>query len=148
MSYIDCFNHEVVGEVLTLPLYKANQDINGDEFHCKKGQLILGGGSGEHPAMVIEDINYGMLVYLWFHDDIDSDEFTQLKDFDFRKDIGLKFDDWAIPTTYHFYKLALDAGYDENESGFFDMWLISLIVETVLEKQPELIDIDLRKLIS
>lgn len=54
MSHIDSFKHELVGYLGYLPVYHPQEEINGD-FNCNKSQLVLGGGSGEHPAVVIEN---------------------------------------------------------------------------------------------
>ena len=56
MSYIDTFDHELVGFFAGLPLYHPLETVtgsDGDEFGCTPRQLVLGGGSGEHPAVVL-----------------------------------------------------------------------------------------------
>lgn len=53
MSHIDSFEHELVGYLGYLPVYHPLEKIDGD-YVCDTGQLVLGGGSGEHPALVIE----------------------------------------------------------------------------------------------
>lgn len=52
MSHIDSFRHEIVGRFAGLPVYHPLEKIDGD-FQCGPDQLVLGGGSGEHPALVI-----------------------------------------------------------------------------------------------
>ncbi|WP_281612907.1 hypothetical protein [Flammeovirga sp. SubArs3] len=54
MSHIDSFKHELVGYLGYLPVYHPLEEIEGD-FTCDETQLVLGGGSGEHPALVIEN---------------------------------------------------------------------------------------------
>ncbi|RAU20299.1 hypothetical protein CU669_19220 [Paramagnetospirillum kuznetsovii] len=54
MSHIDSFKHAIVGEFIGLPVYLALEDIDGD-FRCPVHSLIIGGGSGEHPAIVVSD---------------------------------------------------------------------------------------------
>ncbi|CAA7627868.1 conserved hypothetical protein [Candidatus Terasakiella magnetica] len=54
MSHIDSFRHAIVGEFIGLPVYLALEDIDGD-FRCPIHSLIIGGGSGEHPAIVVSD---------------------------------------------------------------------------------------------
>ncbi|WNJ19359.1 hypothetical protein [Pontibacter sp. G13] len=53
MSHIDSFRHELVGLFGYLPVYHPLEVIQGD-FHCTPNQILIGGGSGEHPALVIE----------------------------------------------------------------------------------------------
>lgn len=56
MSYIDTFDHELVGFFAGLPLYHPLDTVvgaGGDEFGCTPLHLVLGGGSGEHPAVVL-----------------------------------------------------------------------------------------------
>ena len=43
MSYIDLFKHKEVGNVCGLPLYLALENIDGNEFKCKNGSIIIGG---------------------------------------------------------------------------------------------------------
>lgn len=54
MSHIDSFRHAIVGEFIGLPVYLSLEDIDGD-FDCPAYSLIIGGGSGEHPAIVVSD---------------------------------------------------------------------------------------------
>lgn len=53
MSHIDSFKHEIVGLFGGLLVYHPLEDIQGD-FVCTPKCLLIGGGSGEHPALVIE----------------------------------------------------------------------------------------------
>jgi hypothetical protein len=63
MSHIDSFKHEIIGLFGCIPVYNPLEEIEGD-FKAKPGQLILGGGSGEHPAMVVEDSTQAVALYL------------------------------------------------------------------------------------
>ena len=61
MSYVDTFMHEFVGNLNGLPIYhplETNKDgAWGDaDFSCTPENLIIGGGSGEHPALVIHGL--------------------------------------------------------------------------------------------
>jgi hypothetical protein len=53
VSHIDSFRHEIVGYFGWIAVYHPLEPINGD-FACTPEQLVLGGGSGEHPALVFE----------------------------------------------------------------------------------------------
>lgn len=54
MSHIDSFRHELVGRLGALPVYHPLEVIEG-EFQATPHQLVFGGGSGEHPALVFTD---------------------------------------------------------------------------------------------
>lgn len=63
MSHIDSFRHEIVGFFGGIPVYHPLEIIRGD-FYCDPSQLVLGGGSGEHPAMVLEDPTAAVALFL------------------------------------------------------------------------------------
>ncbi|MBF0324494.1 MAG: hypothetical protein HQL42_05420 [Alphaproteobacteria bacterium] len=54
MSHIDSFRHAQVGSLAGIPVYLSLEDIDGD-FRCPSHSLIIGGGSGEHPAATLSD---------------------------------------------------------------------------------------------
>jgi hypothetical protein len=67
MSYIDTFDHELVGFFAGLPLYhplEAVMGSGGDEFGCTPLHLMLGGGDGEHPEVVLALRDLGVPVVL------------------------------------------------------------------------------------
>ncbi len=63
MSHIDSFEHEIVGLYGSIPVYHPLEEINGD-FKAHPGQLVLGGGSGEHPSMVVEHPEHAVALFL------------------------------------------------------------------------------------
>jgi hypothetical protein len=65
MSHIDSFRHQIVGLFGLLPIYRPLEDIDGD-FQCTTSQLLLGGGSGEHPAMVLTRLPTAVARYLQY----------------------------------------------------------------------------------
>lgn len=61
MSYIDTIKHELLGYLNGLPIYHPTESRLGglwgaEEFSCTPDNLILGGGAGEHPALVLHDL--------------------------------------------------------------------------------------------
>ncbi|MCU0795170.1 MAG: hypothetical protein MUF31_04460 [Akkermansiaceae bacterium] len=55
MSYIDTFDHQYVGSFAGLPIYYSRLPVEGTggaDFSCGPDNLVLGGGGGEHPALV------------------------------------------------------------------------------------------------
>lgn len=68
MSYIDTIKHELVGYINGLPIYHPLETVTdgkwGDyDFSCSPENLVIGGGAGEHPALVIH--NLGSLAALY-----------------------------------------------------------------------------------
>jgi hypothetical protein len=60
MSYIDTFDNEFVGYFGGIPVYHplevvpALPDDDPGDFACGPGNLVIGGGSGEHPGIVVK----------------------------------------------------------------------------------------------
>ena len=145
MSYIDLFKHKHVGNLFNkIAIYKALEDIEGYEFNAKKGQFILGGGGGEHPGAVIGNINEAAEIYLDFTEqaDLDWNRISELH----AKNI-ITYDNWSIETCYEFYKTCLEAGYKKGD-GYIDFWVVSQIVQLVIENDPEAIDKNILNLIN
>lgn len=70
MSYIDSFDHVLVGYLAGLPVYRPLVDIaypeegvRDEDFGCSTKQLVVGGGSGEHPGLVLERPDAAMAVF-------------------------------------------------------------------------------------
>lgn len=63
MSHIDSFKHELIGYLGYLPVYHPLEDIDGD-FFCTTKQIVIGGGSGEHPAVVLEEPLYAVALFI------------------------------------------------------------------------------------
>ena len=73
MSYIDAYDHEYIGSLGYLPIYRPLQVIDGDkwggyDFSATPDNLVLGGGSGEHPGLVVH--KPGSLVAKFLYDQI------------------------------------------------------------------------------
>lgn len=57
MSYIDSCIHKYIANFNNLPLYLPLENLKGAEFCCTPRNLVLGGGSGEHPALVVHNLD-------------------------------------------------------------------------------------------
>lgn len=70
MSYIDTIPHEQLGSLAGYPLYHplaTRISARGDyEFGCSPANIVLGGGSGEHPGMVVHHLPHLAMHYLLF----------------------------------------------------------------------------------
>ncbi|MCO7263403.1 hypothetical protein [Dickeya zeae] len=69
MSYIDTIKHELVGFLNGLPIYHPLEEVadspwGEDDFSCTPDNLIIGGGAGEHPALVIHELGALVASYL------------------------------------------------------------------------------------
>lgn len=62
MSHIDGYDHEIIGSLGYLPIYHPLETIEGDggwgafDFSATPQNLVLGGGSGEHPGLVVHHL--------------------------------------------------------------------------------------------
>ncbi|MCM8570998.1 hypothetical protein NE848_16490 [Gramella jeungdoensis] len=142
MSHIDSFDHELVGILGGLPVYHPLEKIEGD-FICDKNQLVLGGGSGEHPAVVIENPT-GIVAY--FLNEI-LNEIEELKSWKeiiepyliYDLDELLTFYDWDIETYSSFYKRSKAKSLLNPSNGNnIEEWLILGFGEFIFYSMPEL----------
>ncbi|MGY5956774.1 hypothetical protein ACUY4R_000817 [Kosakonia sp. BK9b] len=77
MSYIDSYDHEWIGELGYLPIYHPLQNIEGEgrgayDFSATPENLVLGGGSGEHPALVVHQLP--SLAAIFLYDQLSEEE--------------------------------------------------------------------------
>jgi hypothetical protein len=63
MSYIDCRDHSYVGLFFGYPVYHP-LDRYDDEFDADPTNFVIGGGSGEHPGMVVTSLEGCLMRYL------------------------------------------------------------------------------------
>lgn len=69
MSYIDLIKHELVGFFNGLPVYHPLETVEEGswesyDFSCSPANLIIGGGAGEHPALVLHNLESLVAAYL------------------------------------------------------------------------------------
>ncbi|MEO1621871.1 MAG: hypothetical protein AAFU53_12680, partial [Cyanobacteria bacterium J06632_3] len=62
MSYIDTIDNEYVAHLAGYPIYHPLDSISDRpyghfDFGCSPSNLVLGGGSGEHPGLVIHRLD-------------------------------------------------------------------------------------------
>lgn len=148
MSYIDCYKHELVGLFAGLPVYHPLEDIprpTGDTwagaFGCTTGQLVLGGGQGEHLGVVLlrPDTAVAMFAY-------DSDDFERLEETGAVDAVTLRpvfdFAGWSVSDYHRFYERctsrALPNPYVDEGRLPFEDWLAQSLGEFVYYAMPEL----------
>lgn len=157
MSYIDCFQHEFLGSLNGLPIYHllesvTFQDGNHPAVECDGNSLILGGGSGEHPALVVKGLDSIVAEYL-LHDIDMCEEHGQagrgvlsdrerysLEDIAFSENQGLVFVEWQMKDFANFYERALSPlNATPLESGkSAESWIRLSLGEFVYFSLPEL----------
>jgi len=148
MSHIDSFKHQRIGSFGYIPVYRALQEIDSD-FRCKEGHLILGGGSGEHPAMVLKDPLAAVARFI--DSEIDNLDLSEgmLRLWKTSYQVYIKWDsreivefyEWGIKTYHDFFKLCVDGDlpnryYQKDIS--IETWLILGLGEFVFFAMPEL----------
>lgn len=149
MSHIDSFRHQEVGNFLGLPVYLPLQDIDGD-FKATPRQLLIGGGSGEHPAVVLTDPQAAVAAFLGEvepHVRLSPQELQAWREAykPFRPEFEhklLAFYDWNAETYHGFYERCCSR-YTSSYSVHMDKmslerWLVYGLGEFVFYAMPQL----------
>lgn len=148
MSYIDSFDHEFVGYFAGRPLYHPLENIPGNtkdvcDFECSTEHLVLGGGSGEHPGLVIEKPSGTVAKFIDNCDqfDLNDDAEFQLLDAQYANDIFL-FAGWDSQNHHEFYTAcmsnAMPCPFHPDLNMSFEDWLGCSIGEFIFFAMPEL----------
>ena len=141
MSHIDSFQHRHVGTLLgRYPIYQALEAIDGD-FQARAGQFILGGGSGEHPALVIENISACVAALYWLTDS--SAEIAGVRDaLCFNYGQVFTFYDWFIEDFHHFFEYCEPAHQSwsyRDEGSCIEHWLMCQIGAFVYQHDRDML---------
>ncbi len=153
MSYIDTFDHQHVGWFAGLPIYYAPTQVKRDgpdEFSCGPENLVLGGGGGEHPALVFHRLDCLALRYV-LHAIPDDDRSVreQFGDFPIMEYLEVPYADqfeyaeWSVKHYYFFYEMctspAMCCPHGTFDYYSFEDWLAASFGELVWFSFPELI---------
>jgi hypothetical protein len=157
MSYIDTIKHELVGYFNGLPIYHpieivTNEGWGGYDFSCSPENLVIGGGAGEHPALVIHHLGSLAASYILLcidkYEEHFSDRFepppketrNRLNEIAFDAGENLEFCGWSMTHIQGFVELAKSKVHStpllENESP--EEWIKESIGEFVYFSLPEL----------
>ncbi|WP_299354186.1 hypothetical protein [uncultured Shimia sp.] len=150
MSYIDGFKHEQVGFLAAIPVYHPLEDIPmpprdwpEDDFGCTTRQLVIGGGAGEHPGLVVRKPEAAVARFVLESGDFDlpaflSQKFLQLAE---QKDT-LHFAGWEDDDHRGFYEACtngkLPNPYWPSSGYSFEVWLSLGIGEFIYYAMPDL----------
>lgn len=150
MSHIDSFKHALLGSFIGIPVYLPLEDIHGD-FECTTRQFLIGGGSGEHPALIVKDPLSAVAQFLrevvpdlkmdkgmkarWL---AVCDEYPRRRSSDI-----LEFSEWTIQTFHRFHERC-SSPYAENsyriwkDDKSLEEWLVLGFGEFVFFALPNL----------
>lgn len=131
MSYIDTINHSYVGNFAGLPVYHPLENLDEekqDEFSATPQNLILGGGSGEHPGLVIQDLDFCVWQFLDALVDLQNKDMDKLEFF-------TKFEK-GIPN----YTMSEHTIYSNLEYSTWPMQNVARFVEQVNKEFDESIE--------
>ena len=143
MSYIDCYDHEYIGCLGYLPIYRPLHNIDGEawgghDFSATPKNLILGGGSGEHPGLVVHKLQ--SLVATFLYDQITETDEEQISkcDSDYLIDLCyseqiLEFCGWSINQYAALKQMAQSATFMTplKEDEEVEQWLCKSLGELV-----------------
>lgn len=165
MSYIDTAPHQYCGRLAHVPLYHP-QGTYRDEFDADSSHLVLGGGSGEHVAVVLNPVQCAhQIVGDLIIDVLDANDKTSPGDPSLYTSNGLTedgllglemameeimereamksdFSDWSGHTWHRFVSHAMAwPGYRpySPEEMSIEAWIEASVGEYVLVSAPELL---------
>lgn len=162
MSYIDSYKHEHVGLFGGLPVYHPLEDIPGsdspgfeDEFACATDQIVIGGGDGEWPGLVIKSPVGAAVTFLDCCFDeadlfkmIEKSAWEEIIDKYRYKENRFKFCGWGVAHYHDFYERckspAMSSAFQESsdvgsfEAQSFEDWLACSVGEFIFFAMPEL----------
>jgi len=152
MSYIDSFDHEYIGQLGYLPIYHPLETIErvkwGDyDFGADPTNLVLGGGSGEHPGLVLHHMESFVAKFLLDRITEDDEKLMSEEDRTFVVDLAfvdyselLEFCDWRISEIANFYEMAKSSAMGSPLDGdeMMEEWLVKSIGELVYYSLPDL----------
>ncbi|MEM7748182.1 MAG: hypothetical protein AAF346_08010 [Pseudomonadota bacterium] len=151
MSYIDSFRHELVGLFASrIPVYRPLEVIEGSESHpqdfaCRPDQLVIGGGAGEHPGVVIRDPEAAVAKWACeqaaqFVDETMRHDWLQASA-RFADQSAVSFPGWDREMLADFVKRcrgdSLNYPFRGNKQGF-ESWLARSVGEFVFYALPDL----------
>jgi len=157
MSYIDTIKHELVGYINGLPIYHPLETVidsewGGYDFSCSPQNLIIGGGAGEHAALVIHNLDSLVAQYILLciekHTEHFADSFIappeetidRLSDVAFDTKENLEFCGWSMTNIRDFVELAKSPLHFtpllENQAP--EEWIKESIGQFVYFSLPEL----------
>lgn len=149
MSYIDTIKHELVGQFNGLPIYHPLESETSNQwgdydFNCTPDNLVLGGGAGEHPALVLHDLG-GLSAYYILHcienSDLPKDTINRVWDIAHRTKEHLEFCGWSMGQIHRFVensKSEVNNTPFNSDTDNIENWIKYSIGEFIFYSLPEL----------
>lgn len=171
MSYIDTLHHEQVGSLAGYPLYHPTMQHKNDEgwgaadFAAGPQNLVLGGGSGEHPGLVVHKFDQIVRLYLLHVIDLHvgagterSPEFEAFED-ELLRGLEVRFDRWYEFCGWGIEQMAtllerakagpnLGTPYDPDVHTSVEHWLAYSLGEFCVMDMPDLAGSDMARLLA
>lgn len=150
MSHIDSIRHEFLGYFNGLPIYHPLESLSGPnrgdyDFGCTPDNLVIGGGSGEHPALILHDLG-GLAAFYLVHcvgeDALDCENtYNCLYEMALRADEHLEFCAWPMHLVHHFVEQAKSPLHGtpwNTEAESVEDWIKASMGEFIFFSLPEL----------
>jgi hypothetical protein len=150
MSYIDGYKHELVGMLGRLPVYRPLENIpepidepNCEDFGCTPQQLVMGGGSGEHPGLVLLEPAGAVAAFVLSSGDFALEQFQQEKLEELVNPWKhLHFAGWSTEDHHRFYEMCtcqtLPNPFDDEGNLELIQWLYLGFGEFIFFAMPNL----------
>ncbi|MBQ4810367.1 hypothetical protein J8M20_03430 [Pseudoalteromonas luteoviolacea] len=152
MSYIDSIDHEYIGKIGYLPIYHPLEEVKGEkwgayDFGASPKNLVLGGGSGEHPGLVIHNLPSVVAKYLYFNLTEEEEGLLTQEEEEYITDLYytdeeeiLEFCGWTVRQHSDLFKMASSELMAESVGDDEDVedWIIRSIGELVFFSLPDL----------
>lgn len=149
MSHIDSYKHEIVGLLGCLPVYHPLEDIPGSQdgeefdFSCTTEQLVIGGGSGEHPGLVLLDAASAVAEFVYECGDFELSDGLKSH---LSGVIGLpphfNFAGWSTEDHHDFYELCVNGSlpnaFETQSDITLEAWLHLGFGEFIYYAMPHL----------
>jgi hypothetical protein len=146
MSFIDVFGHEYVASFARLPVYHPLQRITG-EFEAGPDTLLLGGGSGEHPALIVRHLDHVAGYYVAeMLERVDAEHLadqSEILDNPVSPFECLEFTHWGVADYAVFFEACKSAAmphepFNPKEHGGFESWLVKQFGALIFRSMPDL----------
>lgn len=149
MSYIDSYKHELLGLFGNIPVYHPLEDIPPSEnpcwdgdYGCTTGQIVIGGGSGEHPGLVLCNSAAAVAEFVLATESFEAIDSIKSRLYPMLKAVPLLFAGWNVDDYHGFYELciskALPHPFDDETDLSFEKWLLAGLDKFIYYALPHL----------
>lgn len=146
MSFIDGYRHQLVGYFGPIPVYRPLEDVDGppQEFSCPRGAVVIGGGSGEWPGLVLTKPVAAVAEFLWatYPERCDEPGWLAVRDYLRSPQECLDFAGWGVEDFHRFHRICTQSvpnpfDSDRHELGL-ESWLCCGLGEFVFFAMPDM----------